>query len=79
MNFEESLNRLEEIVRKLEESEVSLEEAMLLFEEGMKLLGTLKDYLAKAETKIERLIKDNEGKFKTNEYRELSEELEKES
>ena len=79
MNFEKSLNRLEEIVRKLEEGEVSLEEAMPLFEEGMKLLGSLKDYLATAETKIERLIKDNEGKFKPNEYRELSEELEKES
>lgn len=78
MKFEESLNRLEEIVKKLEEGEISLEESLPLFEEGMKLLGRLKDYLAKAETKIEKLIKDSKGKFKTDEYRELSEELEKE-
>jgi exodeoxyribonuclease VII small subunit len=78
MKFEEYLNRLEEIVKNLEEGEISLEESLPLFEEGMKLLGKLKDYLAEAETKIEKLIKDSEGKFKTHEYRELSEELEKE-
>jgi exodeoxyribonuclease VII small subunit len=78
MKFEESLNHLEKIVKKLEEGEISLEESLPLFEEGMKLLGKLKDYLAQAETKIEKLIKDNTGKFKTDEYRELSEELEKE-
>jgi exodeoxyribonuclease VII small subunit len=79
MKFEESLNRLEEIVKNLEEGEISLEESLPLFEEGMKLLSKLKDYLADAETKIEKLIKDSDGKFKTDEYRELSEELEKES
>ncbi|MEO0293025.1 MAG: exodeoxyribonuclease VII small subunit [candidate division WOR-3 bacterium] len=79
MKFEESLNRLEEIVKKLEGGEVPLEESISLFEEGTKLLGELKDYLAQAEIKIERLIKDSEGKFKTDEYRELSEELERES
>ena len=78
MNFEESLVRLEEIVKNLEEGEISLEESLPLFEEGMKLLGNLKDYLVKAETKIEKLIKDSEGKFKTNEYRELSKRLEEE-
>jgi exodeoxyribonuclease VII small subunit len=79
MKFEESLNRLEEIVKNLEEGEISLEESLPLFEEGMKILSKLKDYLANAETKIEKLIKDSNGKFKTDEYRDLSEELEKES
>jgi exodeoxyribonuclease VII small subunit len=79
MKFEESLSRLEEIVKNLEEGEISLEESLPLFEEGIKLLTMLKDYLTEAETKIEKLIKDSEGKFKTNEYRELSEGLEEES
>ena len=79
MDFEESLNKLEEIVGKLEKGEISLEESLPIFEEGMKILGNLKDYLADAEIKIEQLIKDSEGKFKTDEYRELSEELEEES
>lgn len=76
MKFEESLGRLEEIVKNLEEGEISLEESLPLFEEGIKLLGGLKSYLSQAETKIEKLIKDSEGKFKTSEYRELSKGLE---
>ena len=76
MKFEESLNQLEEIVKNLEEGEISLEESLPLFEEGIKLLNGLKDYLSRAETKIEKLIKDSEGKFKTSEYRELSKGLE---
>jgi exodeoxyribonuclease VII small subunit len=79
MDFEESLNKLEDIVQKLEKGEISLEESLPLFEEGMEILGNLKDYLSNAEIKIEKLIKDSEGKFKTDEYRELSEELEEES
>ncbi len=79
MNFEESLNKLEAIVKKLEKGEISLEESLPLFEEGMEILSNLKDYLADAEIKIEKLIKDSEGKFKTDEYRELSKGLEEES
>ncbi len=78
MKFEESLSRLEEIVRNLEEGEISLEESLPLFEEGIKLLTGLKDYLSVAETKIEKLIKDSEGKFKLDGYRELSKGLEEE-
>ena len=78
MKFEESLNRLEEIVKNLEEGEISLEETLPLFEEGIKLLNGLKDYLSAAEIKIEKLIKDSEGKFKIDEYRELSKRLEEE-
>ena len=78
MKFEESLSRLEEIVKSLEEGEISLEETLPLFEEGIKLLADLKDYLSTAETKIEKLIKDSEGKFKIDGYRELSKGLEEE-
>ena len=78
MKFEESLGRLEKIVKNLEEGEISLEEALPLFEEGIKLLNKLKNYLSTAESKIEKLIKDSEGKFKTSGYRELSANLEEE-
>ncbi|MEJ2567982.1 MAG: exodeoxyribonuclease VII small subunit [candidate division WOR-3 bacterium] len=79
MKFEESLNRLEEIVKNLEEGEISLEESLPLFEKGIKILTELKEYLSKAETRIEKLIKDSEGQFRTDEYRELSDDLEEES
>jgi exodeoxyribonuclease VII small subunit len=72
MRFEKSLNRLEEIVDKLEKGEVTLEDSLKLFEEGMNLLAELKKYLLDAEFKIQKLIKDSEGRLKTDEYKELS-------
>jgi len=72
MEFEKSLTRLTKIVDKLEKGEVPLEESLSLFEEGMNLLAGLKEYLSAAETKIQKLIKDSEGKIGTDEYTELS-------
>jgi len=72
MKFEKSLNRLEEIVDELEKGEISLEDSLKFFEEGMNLLAELKKYLLDAEFKIQKLIKDSEGRLKTDEYKELS-------
>ncbi len=76
MEFEKSLKRLEEIVDKLEKGELQLEESLKHFEEGMNLLADLKEYLGSAEIKIQKLIKDSEGRLKTDEYTELSGGLE---
>lgn len=78
MEFEKSLNRLEEIVDELEKGEVPLENSLELFEEGMNLLAELKKYLLDAEIKIQKLIKDSEGRLKTDEYKELSGTVEEE-
>ncbi len=78
MEFEKSLNRLEEIVDELEKGEVPLENSLELFEEGMNLLAELKKYLLDAEIKIQKLIKDSEGRLKTDEYKELSSTVEEE-
>lgn len=78
MDFEKSLNRLEEIVDELEKGEVPLENSLELFEEGMNLLAELKKYLLDAEIKIQKLIKDSEGRLKTDEYKELSGTVEEE-
>jgi exodeoxyribonuclease VII small subunit len=78
MEFEKSLNRLEEIVDELEKGEVHLENSLELFEEGMNLLAELKKYLLDAEIKIQKLIKDSEGRLKTDEYKELSGTVEEE-
>ena len=78
MEFEKTLKRLEGIVDKLEKGELPLEESLKLFEEGMKLLAELKKYLSNAEIKIQKLIKDSEGRLKTDEYKELSGGVEEE-
>ncbi|MCK4420183.1 exodeoxyribonuclease VII small subunit [candidate division WOR-3 bacterium] len=76
MEFEKKLQRLEEIVEKMEKGELPLDKTLKFFEEGMKLLDELKKYLSKAEIRIQGLIKEGGEKLKTDEYRELSGELE---
>ncbi len=67
-SYEENLKRLEEIVARLENEEVSLEESMKLFEEGVKLARLCNEELDKAEQKVEILLKDSEGKIKTEPF-----------
>ena len=60
----------------MEKGELPLDKTLKFFEEGMKLLDELKKYLSKAEIRIQGLIKEGGEKLKTDEYRELSGELE---
>jgi exodeoxyribonuclease VII small subunit len=64
-SFEKAMQRLEEIVHKLEEGELSLEESLKTFEEGISLSKFLTQKLSEAETKVQKLIKTQEGKYKT--------------
>ncbi len=56
-NFEEQLEELEEIVEKLDAGEAPLEELLKDFESGMTLSAELRDFLEKAELKIEEISK----------------------
>ncbi len=64
-SFEKAMKRLEEIVHRLEEGELSLEESLKMFEEGVNLSTFLTQKLAKAEAKVQRLIKTQAGKYRT--------------
>lgn len=66
-HFEKTLKRLETIVESLERENESLEKSLALFEEGVTLTEQLKKYLEEAEQKVRLLLKDAEGKFKTEE------------
>jgi exodeoxyribonuclease VII small subunit len=59
--FETSLTELEAIVAKLEGGDLPLEESLDLFEKGIKLSRECRERLAKAERRIEILIKDADG------------------
>jgi exodeoxyribonuclease VII small subunit len=61
-SFEASLSDLEKIVRQLEDGDLPLEESLKLFEVGVKLSRECQERLAKAERRIEVLLKDEEGK-----------------
>ena len=64
-NFENALKRLEEIIQRLEGGELSLDESLKLFEEGIELSRLCTKKLSEAESKVEKLIKSGEKKFKT--------------
>ena len=59
--FETSLAELESIVAKLESGDLPLEDSLELFEKGIKLSRECRDRLAKAERRIEILLKDADG------------------
>lgn len=67
-SFEDSLRNLETIVDKLEKGDLSLEESLKLFEEGVGLSATCKKELEEAEGKVETLIKQRDGSFKTEPF-----------
>ncbi len=62
-SFEKALTRLEEIVATLENGDVSLEDSIKMFEEGMELARFCSDRLNKAEKKLMRIAKKEEGGF----------------
>ncbi|MBT3477875.1 MAG: exodeoxyribonuclease VII small subunit [Candidatus Marinimicrobia bacterium] len=66
--FEAVLGRLEKIVESLEGESESLEKSLTLFEEGVKLTDSLKDHLESAEQQIKVLMKDTDGKVKTEDF-----------
>jgi exodeoxyribonuclease VII small subunit len=68
--FETSLKRLEEVVKKLEGGELSLEESLKAFEEGVKHAGFCARKLDEAEKRVELLLKQKDGSFIREEFRE---------
>jgi exodeoxyribonuclease VII small subunit len=64
-SFEESLKKLETVVEQLEKGDLSLEDSLRLFEEGVELSSACKKELDTAEGKVQMLIKQRDGSFKT--------------
>ncbi len=66
--FEDDMATLEELVEKLEASELGLEQSLKAFEEGMKLAGTLMKTLEKAQERVRKLTKTEQGAFELEEF-----------
>lgn len=56
--FSQALKRLEEIVEKLEDTTLDLEEGLALLEEGVTLHKFCHEKLTQANTKINKILKD---------------------
>jgi exodeoxyribonuclease VII small subunit len=63
--FEESLKKLQAIVEKMERGDLPLEDAVESYTEGVKLAQYCHQKLEEAEAKVQTLMKDLDGEWKT--------------
>lgn len=68
--FESSLKRLEEVVKRLESGDLTLEDSLKAFEEGVKHAGFCSRKLDEAEKRVELLLKQKDGSFVREEFKE---------
>ena len=61
MSFEDSMKKIEEIVAELEKGEIPLEASLDRFEEAVKLARACQRKLEKAQARISKLVKTEDG------------------
>lgn len=62
LTFEEAIAGLTDIVRKIEQGQIPLQESLDQYEKGMALIKHCRTILQKAEQRIEKIAKEEEGK-----------------
>ncbi len=70
IDFEKSLAELEGIVKQLEAGNLALDKSLALFERGVQLARACKEKLAEAELKVSQLVKDKQGLFSEEPFKE---------
>ncbi|NNC99698.1 MAG: exodeoxyribonuclease VII small subunit [Gammaproteobacteria bacterium] len=68
LDFEKAYKQLETIVERMERGEQDLENSLHDFERGVSLMKHCHSMLKDAEQKVEILVKDNDGLFKTEPF-----------
>jgi exodeoxyribonuclease VII small subunit len=61
IKFEKAIQRLEKIVDDLETGELDIDKSLEIFEEGIKMSRVCSKKLSEAESKIEKLTRDQKG------------------
>ena len=69
-SFEEAYNQLKEIVEKLETSDTNLNESLEIFEQGIQLINFCNKKLEDAESKFQKLVKDDKGDLHLDDIKE---------
>ena len=69
MSFEDRLQRLDAIVQELDGGQVELARALALFEEGVECLRAASEELARAESRVQRLVERDDGSFELTDLR----------
>ncbi len=68
LSFEEAMKELEGIVADLESGELTLDESLARYEAGVKLYRRCTELLEGAEKKVQLLLKDENGEFRTEDF-----------
>ena len=63
IKFEKAIQRLEKIVDDLEKGELDIDKSLEIFEEGIKMSRVCTKKLNEAESKIEKLTRDQKGEL----------------
>lgn len=69
-SFEEALRALEAAVEKLESGQLPLEESLNCFENGVRSAARCQALLKEAETRVEVLMKDRNGRLASEPFAE---------
>jgi len=69
--FEDAMKALEGVVGELESGELTLDESLAKYEAGVKMYRVCNKLLEGAEQKVQLLLKDDEGKFQTQDFDEV--------
>ena len=72
-DFEGSLKELEQIVAQLEAGDLPLERSLELFEQGVRLSRDCQKRLDEAESRVEILLKDDDGGYTASPFEEMDE------
>ncbi len=68
ISFETALNELETIVRKMESGGGDLDKAIADYEKGSELIKLCEKKLNSAKLKVEKIVKNQGGEVKTEEF-----------
>jgi len=68
LDFEKAYKELESLVERMERGEQDLETSLSDFERGVSLMKHCHSKLKDAEQKVDILVKDNDGLFKTESF-----------
>ena len=68
MSFEDALHELEQIVKRLEEGKSKLDDAISSYERGALLKRHCEGQLAKAQARVDRIVKGGDGTLATQPF-----------
>lgn len=75
LSFEEAIKELTNIVGKIEQGQIPLQDSLEQYEKGMALIKQCRTILQKAEERIDKITKEQEGSQDSDRHEKDPDEL----